>query len=297
MNADTIKHNIKNNLRHFDEQPLREAATTLLNTLGYRSKRVGNDGIDNDKFERLKAAAAQTANPAQKLRIDDWQAFHIFLQVTDTEINEQIPSQPSFFESTAIDTTLRRSYMFVTVQLAGETYTRTQLADITRFINGQLPQPIMVIFRYGAFLTLAIINRRQHKLDDTKQVLEKVTLIKDIHRTAPKRAHLDILAELHLHRLIENEGVTNFDTLHKAWERILNTEALNRQFYNALEKWYDWAKAECRFPDAATDMQVIRLSTRLLFIWFLKEKGVIPPDLFEARGSTAISPPVYICKV
>ena len=77
MNADTLKHNIVDNLRHFDEQPLREAATTLLNTLGYRSKRVGNDGIDNDKFERLKAAAAQTANPAQKLRIDDWQAFHI----------------------------------------------------------------------------------------------------------------------------------------------------------------------------------------------------------------------------
>ena len=297
MNADTLKHNIVDNLRHFDEQPLREAATTLLNTLGYRSKRVGNDSIDNDRFERLKAAAAETTNPAQKLRIDDWQAFHILLQVTDTEINEQITSQQSLFESTAIDNTLMRAYMFVTVQLSGETYTRTQLADITRFINRQLPQPIMVIFRYGDGLTLAIINRREHKRDDTKQVLEKVTLIKDIHLDAPKRAHLDILAELHLHRLIENEGVDSFDTLHKAWERILNTEALNRRFYRDLEQWYDWAKAECRLPDAANEMQVIRLITRLLFIWFLKEKGLVPTDLFEARGSTAISPPVYICKV
>ena len=126
-------------------------------------------------------------------------------------------------------------------------------------------------------------------------MLEKVTLIKDIHRTAPKRAHLDILAELDLHRLIENEGVTNFGTLHKAWEGILNTEALNRRFYRELEKWYDWAKAECRFPDAANEMQVIRLITRLLFIWFLKEKGLVPPDLFEARVNSANTPPVYIC--
>ena len=43
MNAQTIKHNIENTLKHFDNQPLREAATKLLNTLGYYSKRVGND--------------------------------------------------------------------------------------------------------------------------------------------------------------------------------------------------------------------------------------------------------------
>ena len=286
MNSHTIKHNIEDNLRNFDEHPLREAATTLLNTLGYRSERVGNDGIDNDRFKRLKAAAAETAHP-KKLRIDDWQAFHILLQVTDTEIHEQITQHQSLFESTAIDNTLMHSYMFVTVQLAGETYTRTQLADITRFINRQLPQPIMVIFRYGEGLTLAIINRRQHKLDDTKQVLEKVTLIKDIHLTAPKRAHLDILAELHLHRLVENEGVTTFDTLHKAWEDILNTEALNRRFYSDLEKWYEWAAETCKFPDKKNKMQVIRLITRLLFIWFLKEKQLVPSDLFEEKGAQA----------
>ena len=292
INAEAIKRNIENNLKNFDKRPLREAVTTLLNPLGYDSKRVGNDAIDNERFDSLFKAALETTNPSDKLRIEEWQSFYQIMQVADEEINQQIAQkQGLLFESTQIDDTLRTSYMFVTVQLTKNTYTRTQLADITRFINKAYEKSIMVIFRYGDVLSLAIINRRPHKRDKSKQVLEKVTLIKDIHRTAPKRAHLDILAELHLHRLIENEGVTNFDTLHKAWEGILNTEALNRRFYRELEKWYEWAKAECRFPDAANEKQVIRLITRLLFIWFLKEKGWVPPDLFEARVNSANTPP------
>ena len=97
----------------------------------------------------------------------------------------------------------------------------------------------------------------------------------------PHRAHLDILAELSLENLVQTQDVHNFDTLHKAWEGVLNTEALNRQFYSELYEWYQWAVAECRFPDDAPQLQVIRLITRLLFIWFLKEKKLVPAVLFE----------------
>ena len=285
MNSVTIRRNIEANLRNFDQQPLREASTAFLNTLGYHSRRVGNDGIDNDRFERLVGTALETANPSQRLSVDDWQVFHILLQVADDEINEQITGHGSLFQSNEIDDALMSSYMFVAVQLAGDTYTRTQLSNITRFINRQIRQPIMVIFRYGGVLTLAIINRRQHRRDPLKQVLEKVTLIKDINLNQPKRAHIDIVSELDLQRLAENESVRNFDTLHKAWEITLNTEALNRQFYRDLEEWYNWAKAECTFPDSENDMQVIRMITRLLFIWFLKEKGLVPDNLFENKGT------------
>ena len=97
----------------------------------------------------------------------------------------------------------------------------------------------------------------------------------------PHRAHLDILAELSLENLFQTQDVHNFDTLHKAWEGVLSTEALNRQFYGELYEWYQWAVAECRFPDDAPQLQVIRLITRLLFIWFLKEKKLVPMALFE----------------
>ena len=98
---------------------------------------------------------------------------------------------------------------------------------------------------------------------------------------APHRAHLDILAELSLDSLLQTEEVHSFDTLHEAWEGVLNTEALNRKFYGELHTWYQWAVAECRFPDNALQLQVIRLITRLLFIWFLKEKKLVPEELFE----------------
>ena len=289
MNSEviTIKQNIENALKNFDSQPLREAATTLLNTLGYYSKRVGNDAIDSNRFDRLVESALETAKPSDKLRIEEWQSFFQIMQVADEEINQQIdPEQGSLFESTQIDDTLRTSYMFVTVQLTKNTYTRTQLADITRFINKAFEKSIMVMFRYGAVLSLAIINRRPNLRNTTKQVLEKVTLIKDINLDSPKRAHIDIVSELHLHRLIENEGVRNFDTLHDAWEGILNTEELNKQFYRKLFAWYEWAVKEATFPTDENrvikpEEHVIRLITRLLFIWFIKEKGLVADALFN----------------
>ena len=290
MNADiTIKQNIENALNNFpdDKQLLREAATKLLNTLGYYSKRVGNDEIDNERLDRLFESALDTANPSDKLCIDDWQSFFQIMQVTDDEINQQrTPERLTPFESTQIDDALRTSYMFVTVQLTKNTYTRTQLADITRFINKEFEKSIMVIFRYGDVLSLAIINRRPNLRNTTKQVLEKVTLIKDINLDSPKRAHIDIVSELHLRRLIENEGVRNFDTLHKAWEGILNTEPLNRKFYTELYKWYEWAVKAAMFPTDENrvikpEEHVIRLITRLLFIWFLKEKGLVGNELFS----------------
>ncbi len=287
MNSDLqVKKNIENALNNFldEEQSLREVTTSFLNALGYYSRRVGREDIDNERFERLKAAAGKTTNQDRKLCVDDWQSFAQIMQVADEEVNQQLkPKQTTLFESTEIDYGLRTSYMFDTIRLKGDTYTRTQLANITRFVSMQIPQSFMLIFRYGDVLTLAIINRRENLRDPSKQVLEKVTLIKDINLQSPNRAHIDIISELHLQRLIENEGINNFDTLHNAWESILNTEPLNRKFYKELYKWYQWAVAECKFPDDDNDMQVIRIITRLLFIWFLKEKKLVPEDLFKEK--------------
>ena len=36
--------------------------------------------------------------------------------------------------------------------------------------------PVMILFRHGDTLTLSIINRRLHKRDESKDVLEKVKI-------------------------------------------------------------------------------------------------------------------------
>ena len=288
MNSEiTIKQNIENALNNFldDQQSLRDAATELLNTLGYHSGFVSSDEIDKPRYDRIKAAAEKTAKSSDRLCLEDWEPFSQGMQVTDAEIKAQLIRETTRFESKAIDNELRSSYMFIAMPLTGDAYTRTQLANIMRFMSMRIPQPFMVMFRYGSVLTLGIINRRQSKRDDKKQVLEKVTLIKDINLDNPKRAHIEIVYDLYLRNLINDKDrkVHNFDTLHDAWEVILNTEGLNKRFYNELEAWYDWAITECKFPDKENKMQVIRMLTRVLFIWFIKEKNLVPSDIFEEK--------------
>ncbi len=63
-------------------------------------------------------------------------------------------------------------------------------------------------------------------------------------------------------------------------------EPLNKEFYGKLYTWYKKAQEQIIFPNDEqaenhTQTSLIRLLTRLLFIWFIKEKKLINPDLFD----------------
>ena len=70
-----------------------------------------------------------------------------------------------------------------------------------------------------------------------------------------------------------------------------SVEALTKAFYTELFAWYDRAadpKTGVRFPDAAGDPaktreHLIRLITRLMFVWFVRERGLVPDELFDAK--------------
>lgn len=59
-----------------------------------------------------------------------------------------------------------------------------------------------------------------------------------------------------------------------------SVEALTKEFYDKLYAWYEWAAKPAtgvRFPDAEGDeallkQHLIRLITRLMFVWFVKER-------------------------
>jgi hypothetical protein len=151
--------------------------------------------------------------------------------------------------------------------------------------------PVLIVFKYGSYLTLAVINRRLHKKDDRKDVLEKVSLIKDIRIDQPHRAHIDILFDLSFPELQRKFQCRTFVELHDAWRKTLDTKELNKNFFTYIFNWYLWASQHCKFPqirpqeDMLEDRthqneSLIRLMTRLLFCWFMKEKGLIPQDLF-----------------
>ncbi|MDR2972664.1 MAG: hypothetical protein LBU83_12185 [Bacteroidales bacterium] len=88
--------------------------------------------------------------------------------------------------------------------------------------------------------------------------------------------------------LIEKGEVSDFEDLQKRF----SVEVLTKEFYKELFDWYQWALREemgVAYPnDTSTesddhDIQehLIRLITRLMFVWFIKQKKLIPEDIFE----------------
>jgi len=81
---------------------------------------------------------------------------------------------------------------------------------------------------------------------------------------------------------------SSFDKLKDAF----SVEKLTKEFYGRLFKWYQWALSDemgVTYPnDTETDEDdrqisehIIRLITRLMFVWFLKQKHLVPDDLFN----------------
>ena len=88
-------------------------------------------------------------------------------------------------------------------------------------------------------------------------------------------------------------AVERFSRLHKTAtlndvKTAFAVEQLNKEFYETLFTWYERAKSHVVFPndereeeDAHVSTSLIRLLTRLLCVWFLKEKGLINQDFFD----------------
>lgn len=69
-----------------------------------------------------------------------------------------------------------------------------------------------------------------------------------------------------------------------------SVEVLTKAFYQELSDWYAWAVKVIRFPNKLNDKSdddkynseaAIRLVTRLIFVWFLKQKHLIPDEFFD----------------
>ncbi len=282
---------MKSALANFQTLPLKDAARRLLARLGYQSEKfIAGAGSSPQAF--LDLFASGHAFDRAKALVSDWKSADLLFQLTDQELSRE----SSLFTDDSVQRGLLKSYVFIAIELKGSDYARGKFSAITRQINRLFPMPVMVLFKCGGdknvrpTLTIAVINRRANKLDESKDVLGKVTIIREIDFAQPHRGHLDILASLALSELKhpQKKPITDFDTLHAAWEQIFNVELLNERFYRELANWYFWALPQVEFPaDLEPDDEkrratgLIRLLTRLIFCWFLKEKGLIPEKLFH----------------
>ena len=286
----TSKDEIKRALQRFSDGNLAENARHLLNVLGYRSeRRMDLEPNTADGFlSALNPDDEQKFNPERALA-EEWESVDLLFQVMDENIggDEQGEIQ---FGGDEIDDTRMESYLFFAIKLCGNHYARTQLSQITREINKPFDMPAMILFQHGEALTFAVIDRRLNKRDESKDVLLKATLIKDINFANPHPAHIAILVDLSIAVLHLKHQFSNFNELHEAWKQTLDTSELNKRFYKEIADWYFWAVDQVTFPKDAGEVvevrnatSVIRLITRLIFVWFIKEKRLVPDALFNLR--------------
>jgi hypothetical protein len=275
----------------FTNGDLSTNALSLFSTLGYNTDRQNPFSEKTYRFFKESFLHGDTRFNQEKAMVSEWNYVDLLFQLS----GEEITKQTSLFDVKKVVTSgdskvAMESYLFFAIGLSGSRYTRTTLSLITRELNRVFPMPVMVLFKYGQSLTLAVTNRRLHKRDERKDVMEKVTLIKDINIENPHRAHIEILFDLSFSELLRKHKFTNFVELHNAWQKTLDAKELNKRFYQELANWYFWAMDHVSFPD---DMEknedirnatsLIRLITRIIFIWFIKEKDLVPEALFDRR--------------
>ena len=294
------KLNILEAVKAFAKDDISKAGINLFSTLGYDTSLQAP--LDDKTYQEFKETYIEDSPNAERFNeekalVENWKSIDILFQLT----NESFNGTKSLFEP-SVNPYDPQSYLCFAIELNNSEYSKSHIANITREVNKLFSIPIIIIFKYGECITLAIINRRVNKRNSDQDVLEKVTLIKDIFFEKPHRAHIEILFDMSLPQLSSEYQINNFDSLHKAWSEVLDTQTLNKRFYTELSNWYFWAIKTVVYPGYEYEAQrnslftkeeklrehnaknLIRLLTRLLFVWFIKEKDLIPEELFDEKS-------------
>jgi type I restriction-modification system DNA methylase subunit len=309
MSNPKLRMGLQTALQQLAHGDLQRNAFAVLAALGYASGKTldlpSKPTLFAQELEALVGGTKQLAK--DNACLSDWKGAAFLFQLTNDELPTLAAGQMSLLSDTGgVQAYQIESFVFLAVDLKQGNWSRTRLAAITREINKLFPMPAVVMFRHmredqAPLLSLAVIHRRANKVDASKDVIEgKVSIIKDIDLQQPHAAHLRILESMALSEVDSKFVPSSFEALYKAWIKVLDVKALNDRFYKDLAEWYYWAilkETGVVFPkgqpleksdDPATNdrptVAVIRLLTRLIFVWFLKEKRLVPSQLFDEKA-------------
>ena len=223
-------------------------------------------------------------NPAHMM-IDD---VYFLGMVDDRAFN----NQPSTIESARLKEKDYDGLLIFGVTLdreGGKFPTRGQMAEVTRTFNREFHYtPVVIVFKYDSYICFSNCERIPYKQKWREgEKAGKVSLLMDIDTVNTHTGHLKILQNLAI-PTSGNKAVTTFEGLYNYWQEVFSVSLLSKRFYQELSNWYFWALRHVEFPDDAEKdrevrnaTSVIRLITRLMFVWFLKEKKLVPDVLFD----------------
>ena len=275
-------------LAAFASEPLFAASAKFLKHLGVKFSTQTEEPIP---FLELYEDAATEANATIPKDVKA-----IFSRVENTYFIGTVTDDTLKGENAGVDFKTEAAkpkyegmFVFAVEMKPGETLKRSEAAVLVRGINRVVKQqPATVLILEDTMLSVATCERTAYKQTwRPGERLGKVSILKGVNCLSPHRGHIDILESMNV------KDCKTFDALYKRWKDVFSTSLLTKQFYREIQNWYFWAlkkEQHVAFPNALDDdsddekynaENIIRLITRLIFTWFMKEKGLVNKALFD----------------
>lgn len=194
--------------------------------------------------------------------------------------------------------------------------TKSEISMVCRAFNRAFAEgnPVVVMFRSGDRLTFSLCERTDYRRATFRgQKAGKVSMLRNISIQKPHSGHLRILLKIKQYKEKSKSKVLTFNDLYLYWlNEVFAVNVLTDDFYREILNWYLWATGtfnaddqnikpvvpDMKFPDVNYGIytqdseegryevkkqctHVIRLITRLIFVWFIKQKGLIDECLFD----------------
>lgn len=280
---------MENVLRLFRESSLYDACLQMLNHLHVAVNEVTKEPIPF--VDLYKGTYAATLPIALQEVLDKVSATYYIGNIDATTLTGHGVAKTLEEVNAATQDGKYEGMMVFAVEVSdGKELTRQESTVLTRAFNRiASAQPVILFIRQGKYLSLSTCERMkfsQEWRNGSGEKLGKVSILRNIDCEHPHRGHLEILDDL------GDNTCSTFDELYKHWMDVFSNELLTKKFYTELSNWYAWAVQVARFPNDLTTNEddekfnheaCIRLITRLIFVWFLKQKHLIPDAFFDEK--------------
>lgn len=160
---------------------------------------------------------------------------------------------------------------------------RADLIYATYAINKAITSYNIIFFVSSTHLSIAFATRRDNKITSAKDVLEKITLIKDINLANPSHAHCKNLDQI---AKIKPKEV---DIYYSEILEALSISSLNKAFYTEIFAHFAHFVESITLPNTSDEQTkrdfVLRLFSRILFCKFLEKKSIVDSAIWDTHLS------------
>ena len=246
--------------------------TSTLNTL-YPANNDNFKAFLSKVFTLSNVKLASNKNIAD-INLPNFDFAKSIIYATNADIEKDLQSAQS---------TGHKNLAFSLIQTT--THKKADLINATRAINTAIASYNIIFFVSPTHLSIAFATRRFHKKRIIKEdIIEKITLIKDINLQNPSMAH-----KLNL-QSIATIKPKEVDMYYEEILAKLSISSLNKKFYGEIfQHFYNFTQ-NLTLPNISDESTkrnfVLRLISRILFCKFLEKKGLIDSKIWDTNLSS-----------